>query len=77
MKKFFGSNTSEDLFLESINRAVKERMDKVLKEEVIKAQQAIADRMKKEVDHLALSVLAYYSVERFGTELRITVKKEI
>jgi hypothetical protein len=66
-----------DIFLDMIKKAIRERVGEVLQEETIKAQKSLAERLAKEADHLALSVLAYYSIDRTGTELRITVKKEV
>ena len=70
-------NNQTDMFLDIIKKEIRERVRAVLQEETIKAQKSLAERLAKEADHLALSVLSYYSIDRTGAELRITVKKEV
>ncbi len=55
----------------------KNRIKVICQEETDKAMNEVRSRIAQEVDKVALNMLSYYTIERFGQELRITVKKEI
>ncbi len=69
--------TFGNIFEDSIKRAVEKRVVQILEEEIETAMKKLRERLVREADHLALSVLKLYSVEDFRSEIRITVKKEI
>ncbi|KKM98123.1 hypothetical protein LCGC14_1161130 [marine sediment metagenome] len=75
MKKLFGTTSS--MFEDGIRIAVERRIEKIVEEEVEKAQRLVRTRILSEADYLALSILKQYRIDELRGELIITVKKEV
>lgn len=70
------SNFERDITT-AIQEAVRKKVDQIVKEETSKAIGEIVDRLKEEVDSIALSVLSHYDLSMGMHGLHITVKKEL
>lgn len=69
--------TDTSLLIKAIELGVRQQIDAVFEEEIKAAQQRIEQRVRGEMDKLALRLLADYNIERMGANLIITVKKEL
>lgn len=69
--------TDTSLLVKAIEVGVRHQIEAVFEEEIKAAQQRIEQRVRGEMDKLALRLLADYNVERMGHNLVITVKKEL
>lgn len=59
---------------DAIVKAVRERIDELVANEVEAAQRRVAQRVPEVVTGVALSVMKMMNMQRFGDELRICVK---
>ena len=64
-----------DFFITALENGVKRRVEAIAAEETAKAQMEISRRVRSEIDRIALDLCLEYSIERIGTDLRITVSK--
>lgn len=58
----------------SIERAVRQEIERVVLEEAAEAAKRTEKRVRENVTQIAANVANHFSFERFGTELRISVK---
>lgn len=66
-----------ELFTTMIQNGVKAEIEKILEEEITKAQAVVEDRVRKSVDGIALNIMRHYEVSSFGETITIQVKKDI
>jgi len=69
--------TDLDLFIKAINFGVKKAAEEICEEEIARAKKRIEDRLRQEIDKIALNLCSEYSVERMGTDIRITIRKQL
>lgn len=67
--------TDHDLIFKAIETGIHAEISKVIEEEIEQAKVSIETKIRKSVDAIALSVLSFYSMERMGAQLIITVNK--
>jgi hypothetical protein len=60
-----------------IGEAIRRRTQKIAEEELNATVRNITNRVKSEIDSIALSILKYYRVESMADHIIITVKKKI
>lgn len=63
--------TLEDRLIE----AMRAKADEIIEEEVLRAQERVAERLGGVADQAALSILSDYEVRRHGLDIVIKVKK--
>lgn len=63
------------LIIAGIQRCVRERIAEVTREETAKLYERVRQEVGKETDRIAVELLEMYSIERHGSDIRITVKK--
>lgn len=59
-----------------IEGAVKQAVNKAVEEVLKDATGMLEDKLRENVAGIALGVMNHYSIERFGSDIRITVKNE-
>jgi hypothetical protein len=69
--------TDENFFLMAAQEAVRKRVIEIQNEEIEAANKRVAERVRAEVDRLALQVVAKFDLYRNGTDLVIRVRKDI
>lgn len=57
-----------------IEQALRMKIDALIEEEALEASRRIHARVKAAAGQMAIELLSYYSIERFGNDLRITIK---
>jgi len=59
-----------------IHKELEREIKEIIEKKIISAQKEVEEAIKKETDRIALELLNFYSVERMGENLVITVRKE-
>lgn len=71
-----GYNPTEDKVIAQIETALKERIAEA-KERVIKAAlEQLDEEIREAAGKIAINLANYYSVERYGADLRITIYQQ-